>query len=239
MTMRQPLVLFTSVWVVVAVLCGCSTSQPLPDFGYLSPDRFEQEIRAFEAGDAEAMPPENALLFVGSSSIRMWHKTLAEDMAPLTVIGRGFGGSNANDLLHFYGRIVLKYQPRAVVIYEGDNDVDQSIAPLGILATYERLLDRIEADLPGCRVYLLAVKPSPMRWALWPTMLEVNEGLAELADERKSVVYIDIATPMLGEDGKPRADLFIQDNLHLNRRGYQLWRNTIRPVLIEVEKEHE
>ncbi|MEM9346238.1 MAG: SGNH/GDSL hydrolase family protein [Planctomycetota bacterium] len=221
------------------IFCGCKASEPLPDFGYRSPDRFEQAIVAFETADAETMPPEGTVLFVGSSSIRMWHRNLAADMAPLTVIGRGFGGSNANDLLHFYDRVILKYQPRAVVIYEGDNDVDQGIEPVGILATYERLLDRVEADLPGCRVYLLAVKPSPMRWVLWPTMLEVNEELAELADERKSVVYIDIATPMLSKDGKPRADLFIQDNLHLNRKGYELWRDTIRPVLVEAEKEFE
>lgn len=222
-----------------SLLSGCNSDYLIRSTDYRSPDHFEKAIQKFEKTDAGLMPPQGAVLCVGSSSIRMWHGKLAEDLAPLTVIGRGFGGSNTNDLLHYADRVVIKYKPRAVMIYEGDNDVAQGVKPLAIIATYQRLLDKIEADLPGCRVYLLAVKPSIKRWEMWPKMSRVNERLAELAEDRKNVTYIDIATPMLGADGKPRADLFIKDDLHLNRAGYELWRDTIRPVLVESEAKHE
>lgn len=220
-------------------LTACNSDYVIRSTDWRDPARFENAIQKFEQADAKQMPPENAVLCVGSSSIRMWHTALAEDLAPLTVIGRGFGGSNTNDLLHFADRIVINYKPRAVMIYEGDNDIAQGIKPYEVRAAYEVLLDKIENNLPGCRVYLLAVKPSPRRWGFWPKMAAVNEALADLAEENETVTYIDIATPMLGVDGKPRADLFIKDNLHLNRKGYELWRDTIRPILVEAERKYE
>lgn len=225
--------------LAVAFLNGCNSDYVIRSTDYRSPGRFENAIETFERADAINMPPENAVLCVGSSSIRKWHGKLAADLAPLTVIGRGFGGSNTNDLLHYADRIAIKYKPRAVVIYEGDNDIAQGIKPHTVIATYQRLLDKIEDDLPGCRVYVLAVKPSIKRQEMWPKMQAVNEGLAGLAEDRKTVTYIDIATPMLNTEGKPRADLFVKDDLHLNRKGYELWRDTIRPVLVEVERKYE
>lgn len=220
-------------------LTACNSDYVIRSTDWRDPARFENAIQKFEQADAKQMPPENAVLCVGSSSIRMWHTALSEDLAPLTVIGRGFGGSNTNDLLHFAGRIVIRYKPRAVMIYEGDNDIAQGIKPYEVRAAYEVLIDKIEDDLPDCRVYLLAVKPSPKRWDFWPKMAQVNEMLAELAEDNETVTYIDIATPMLDVDGKPRADLFIKDNLHLNRKGYELWRDTIRPILVEAERKYE
>lgn len=225
--------------LLLCLLTTCQSNELSEPSPYNDPATFENEIRRFEAADAKNTPPQNAVLLVGSSSIRMWHGDLAEDLAPLTVIGRGFGGSNTNDLLHYADRLIVNYKPRAVVIYEGDNDVAQGIPPRTILATYERLLDKIEADLPGCRVYVLSIKPSPRRWEMWPKMMQVNKQLAQLAKQRKHVTYIDIASPMLGQDGQPRSDLFIGDNLHLNRLGYELWRDTIRPILVEAEMAHE
>ena len=224
---------------VATLLTGCNSDDLIRSADWRSPDRFEKAIQKFEKDDAKSMPPQGAVLLTGSSSIRMWHSKLAEDLVPLTVIGRGFGGSNTNDLLHYADRVIIKYKPRAVVIYEGDNDVAQGVKPAAILATYKRLLNKIEDDLPGCRVYILSVKPSIKRQAMWPTMVQVNEQLAELADDRRNVTYIDVATPMLGDDGQPRPDLFIKDDLHLNRAGYELWRDTIRPTLVEAEKRYE
>jgi lysophospholipase L1-like esterase len=222
-----------------SMLLACNSDYVIRSTDYRDPGRFEKAIKKFEQADAKAMPPEGAVLLAGSSSIRMWHGDLTKDLEPLTTIGRGFGGSNTNDLLHYADRVIIKYKPRAVVIYEGDNDVAQGVKPPAILATYKLLLDKIEADLPGCRVYILAVKPSIKRQEMWPKMVKVNEDLAELADDRKNVTYLDIATPMLGDDGKPKPDLFIKDNLHLNRKGYELWRDTIRPVLVEAERKYE
>jgi lysophospholipase L1-like esterase len=233
--MRQ---IFFSV-IACIILSACNSDYVIRSTDWRDPARFENAIQKFEQADAKQMPPENAVLCVGSSSIRMWHTALSEDLAPLTVIGRGFGGSNTNDLLHFADRIVIKYKPRAVMIYEGDNDIAQGIKPYEVRAAYEVLIDKIEDDLPDCRVYLLAVKPSPKRWDFWPKMVQVNEMLTDLAEDNETVTYIDIATPMLGDDGKPRADLFIKDNLHLNRKGYELWRDTIRPILVEAERKYE
>lgn len=221
------------------VFTACNSDYVIRSTDYRSPDRFENAIKAFEKADAENMPPKGAVLCVGSSSIRMWHDDLAKDLAPLTVLGRGFGGSNTNDLLHYADRIIIKYQPRAVMIYEGDNDIAQGVKPPAILATHKRLLDKIEHEHPGCRVYLLAVKPSLKRLEMWPKMQRVNAGLAELAEDRETVKYIDIATPMLDSNGKPRAELFVKDGLHLNRKGYELWRDTIRPVLVQAERAYE
>lgn len=222
------------------LITGCYTNLVTRSTDYPSPpDRFEQDIEKFEQEDAKAMPPQNLVLCVGSSSIEMWHSNLSKDLAPLNVIGRGFGGSNTNDLLHYADRIIIKYKPRAILIYEGDNDIAEGVKPIAIVATHILLLDKIERDLPGCRVYLLSIKPSIERWEMWPKTSQVNEALAKLAEDRKTVTYIDIATPMLGTDGKPRPDLFIEDKLHMNRKGYELWRDTIRPILVEAERKYE
>jgi len=225
--------------VICLLLIGCTAVRADEAAAYPDPERFESQIKEFEKHDAKQMPPKGAVLFVGSSSIRRWHGDLANDLAPLTVIGRGFGGSNTNDLLHYSDRIVFKYQPRAILIYEGDNDVAQGVEPDHILKTYGRLLDKIEKKLPECRIYILSVKPSPRRWEMWPTMRGVNRALAELASDRNAVTYIDIASPMLDADGKPKADLYAKDQHHLNRAGYDVWRDVIRPVLAQTEREHE
>ena len=237
--MRNTIPISASPLLACLFLIGCNSDYIIRSTDWRDPDKFEQAIRNFEEADTKSMPPQGAVLCVGSSSIRKWHGELAQDLAPLTVIGRGFGGSNTNDLLYYADRIIIKYKPRAVMIYEGDNDIAQGIKPYEVIAVYQRLLDKIEDDLPGCRVYLLAVKPSPKRWEYWPKMRQVNEGLTELANDREAVTYIDIATPMLDAQGRPRAELFIQDDLHLNRAGYELWRDMIRPVLVEAERARE
>ncbi|MFK7789771.1 MAG: SGNH/GDSL hydrolase family protein [Phycisphaeraceae bacterium] len=229
----------TTLLLACLLLTGCNSDYIIRSTDYRSPDRFEREIQKFEKADAKAMPPKDAVLCVGSSSIRMWHGSLAEDLEPLTVIGRGFGGSNTNDLLYYADRIVINYKPRAVMIYEGDNDIAQGVKPVAIVATHKQLLNKIKRDLPGCRVYILAVKPSPKRWKFWAKMQSVNESLAELADERDNVTFIDIASPMIGRDGQPRAELYIKDDLHLSQAGYKLWRDTVRPILVEAERKHE
>ncbi|MFN3167447.1 MAG: GDSL-type esterase/lipase family protein [Phycisphaeraceae bacterium] len=240
-------------FAVVLLACfsfaGCCT--PAPPFPadhetkpeasaeYPDPQRFENAIRKFEAADAESMPPKGAVVVAGSSSVRMWHGKLQEDLAPLTVIGRGFGGSNMNDLLTYLDRLVLKHEPRAVVIYEGDNDIAQGVSPAVVTKTFEQVLQKIEQAQPGCRVYILAVKPSLKRWDMWPTMQRLNARFIAIAEENPNVTYLDIATPMLTAAGEPDPALFVSDGLHLNREGYKLWRDTVRPVLVEAEKRYE
>lgn len=208
--------------------------------GYTSdPNRFENEIIAFEIQDRTNPPPQNAVLCVGSSSMRGWHPWLADDLAPLTVIPRGFGGSTMNDLLHFADRVILPYRPRAILLYEGDNDAAESVSPAIIHAAFTTLTARVHRDLPDTRFYVIPAKPSIARWNLWPAIQEANNLLRETCAQDERMTYIDTASAMLLEDGTVDGLLFIPDQLHLNRQGYLLWREVVRAVLIPAESPYE
>jgi lysophospholipase L1-like esterase len=207
---------------------------------YPDPSRFEGEIQAFERQDAARLPPRGAIVLTGSSSIRLW-KQAGEALAPLTVIPRGFGGSTMRELLHYIDRVAIAYQPRAIVIYEGDNDTDVSLAipPESILGDLQKIIARVHAKLPGTRIYVLAVKPSVLRRAQWPVVQQVNAGYRKIADADPLVHYVDVATPLLGSDGRVRTDIFLADNLHLNDKGYALWGPAVRDALMPLEGSHE
>jgi lysophospholipase L1-like esterase len=192
--------------------------------------KWESDIKAFEAADKTNPPPGNAILFVGSSSIRMW-KSLADDFQGLAVINRGFGGSQMADTLHFADRIVLPYRPKQILVYAGDNDLAAGKSPEQVLADFTAFVELVHRSLPKTPVAYIAIKPSPSRWKLADQMRATNRRIAALARSDKQVDFIDVFTPMLGEDGQPRPDLFLADNLHLNSKGYQLWRSIIRPRL--------
>ena len=125
------------------------------------------------------------------------------------------------------------------LLYEGDNDVAAGLAPEQILAEFDAIDAAIAERLPETRIYILAVKPSIARWQLWPTMAMTNDMLKARADNDPRLTFIDIATPMLGEDGEPLAEIFVADMLHMNGKGYDIWRDTVRPVLVEAEQAYE
>lgn len=227
--------------IVLCMLVSCLTSpaQEKKQGKYPNPNRFEKSIKAFEAGDAKKMPPEGAVLCVGSSSMRKWHGTIKRDLAPLTVIPRGFGGSNMNDVLHFVDRIVIKYKPRAILLYEGDNDAGAGVPPAKILETFKALVAKVHKALPGTRFYVLPAKPSIRRWNIWPRMQEANKMVADVCARNDLLTYIDIAAPMLGADGKPKKDIFKKDNLHMNAEGYKLWTAAVKPILVKAEAKFE
>jgi lysophospholipase L1-like esterase len=201
------------------------------------PERFRDAIAKFEQADAEAMPPSNAVVCIGSSSMRGWHGTIREDLAPLEVIPRGFGGSTMNDALYYVDRIVIPYHPRAVVVYEGDNDVAGGMAPEQILEAFTNFAARIHAALPATRIYVISIKPSIRRWAIWPQMQAANALLRGECGKDARLYYIDCAAGMLLEDGEVRKDIFKNDNLHMNRKGYEIWRDTARPILLQRESQ--
>jgi lysophospholipase L1-like esterase len=206
---------------------------------YPDNSRWEYTIGGFELQDEIIGERPGAIVATGSSSMRFWRHRIGEDLAPLTIVPRGFGGSNMNDVLQYLDALVLKHDPRAVMIYEGDNDVAQGVPVETILATFETVVARIAEHDPATRIYLLSVKPSLSRAALWPEMMAVNAGLEAMAAERAHVTYVDVATPMLHADGSIREDLFVSDGLHMNQAGYDLWRNVVAPVLIANEIRHE
>lgn len=224
-----------------AAVLPTAAELPAPVIGVSWPDpaRLAKDIEKFEAADQTAFPPAGAVLAVGSSSIRGWHRTIEQDLSPLTIIPRGFGGSTMYDLAHYADRVIFPYKPRAILIYEGDNDIAAGIPPVAVLQTFADLVRRIHGRLPGTRVYVLAVKPSPSRWKWWNGMSELNAMLRAACEKNPWLDFIDVATPMLDDQGKPRPELYIGDRLHLSAEGYALWTRVVREVLLEKELPHE
>jgi lysophospholipase L1-like esterase len=201
---------------------------------YSDPEYFESAIEMFEADDKKNPQPEGAVVCVGSSSIVGWHNTIQKDLAPLKIIPRGFGGSTMNCAFHYVDRVVIKYKPRAVLLYEGDNDIDGGVEPEYFVKTFKKFAAKIHKALPETRIFALSIKPSPSRWDRWPDMKKANELLKAECGRNPLLTYIDIATPMLGRDGTPKREIFTDDELHMNRKGYELWTRTIKPVLFKA-----
>jgi lysophospholipase L1-like esterase len=213
--------------LAMLVLPPAAGAIPPPD-----PARFELEIsNFFDLPDTVRPPPAGAIVFYGSSSIRMWHRRLGPDFAPFEVVGRGFGGSTMSDAAHFVDRVVVPLKPWAVVLYEGDNDIDNGRTPGEVVRDFSRLATRLRARLPNVRLYVLSIKPSPARWTKWPAMQETNARLKALCRRGGWMKFVDVATPLLGSDGLPRPDQFEGDGLHLGWRGYETWRNVIFDVI--------
>lgn len=203
------------------------------------PDRWDQVMRAFETEDAASTLSKNTVVFTGSSSIAFW-KTLEQDMAPLSVINRGFGGSTMRDVFYWLDIVVLKHRPRAIVLYVGDNDIGlYNSSPDEVLAGFEDLVSRIRRELPSARIYFVGIKPSISRWAMWPNMQQANRLIQAFCERTPNVRFVDIASPMLDSQGRPNADFFEPDGLHMNTRGYCIWTSVIRPILLESEGLHQ
>ena len=224
---------------VAIVILVASFSLTLSAAEYPSPDRWQYTMGGFNLEDEIIGERPGAIVATGSSSMRFWDHRIHQDLAPLTIISRGFGGSNMNDVLTYLDTLVLKHKPRAVMLYEGDNDVAQGVPVETILKTFESAITKIHQQDDDIRIYLLSVKPSISRVEMWPTMLEVNEGLRSIAETNERITYIDVATPMLNPDGSMREDLFVSDMLHMNQKGYDIWRNVVAPVLIRNEVQFE
>lgn len=190
----------------------------------------ESEVQAYETADAATPPPAGATLFVGSSSIRIW-PNLAASFPDHSVLNRGFGGSQMSDLLSYFDRLVVRYQPPHVVVYEGDNDLAAGKSVEQVFLDYSNFLARVEQQLPSARVSFIAVKPSPSRAGLLAQMQALNSRVRALAEARHHR-FIDVFTPMLNGSGQPRAELFQADMLHMNASGYALWQQVINPVLV-------
>lgn len=188
---------------------------------------FETEIAAFEKWDRKNAFPQGPILFVGSSSIRLWQTAEAFPGAP--VINRGFGGSTIADVNHYFDRVVAKYKPRVIVFYSGDNDVASGKTPRQVFDDAQTFINRVHEELPDTRIFVLSIKPSLARQKSWPKMKEVNALIAKLAEDDEQLEYIDIATPMLAGAEQPPPDLFLDDGLHLNAKGYRLWNEVLSP----------
>lgn len=206
---------------------------------YPDPSRFSTAIRAFEKADQESFPPTEAIVCVGSSSMLMWHDKIHGDLSPLRIIGRGFGGSTMHDAAYYADRIVIAYKPRAIVLYEGDNDIALGVSKEQFMDAFRQFVFRVHGALPGARIYVLSIKPSASRWALWPAMQEANALLAKACKKDKRLIFVDVAKAMLDTKGEIRPGLLAADGLHMSRAGYEVWRDVLRPILMERELKQE
>lgn len=228
-------------------LCGCAsdreearkvppTASEAPPPALTAPERiavepwYEPEIRAFEQADREHPPAAGQVLFVGSSTIRMWDGLEADMKQP--VLQRGFGGSKTREVLAVAERIVFPCRPATIVYYCGDNDLgtdnrDAAGAAQGFIEFAELARRR----LPGVRLLYLSIKPSVARWSNWPAMAEANALVQRYAGSTEDVEFVDLAPTLLGPDGRPDPALFLADGLHLDRAGYARWAEIVRARL--------
>lgn len=191
--------------------------------------RFINEIEAFEAKDKQSPPAPGQILFVGSSTIRIW-KT-ADAFPGLPVLNRGFGGSFISDSVHYADRIILPYKPKMIVFYAGDNDIAAGKSPEQVAKDFETLLGKIRTALPDTKVIYLAIKPSISRWKLIDKMRDTNRRIEAIAATDPLVTVVSSEQEMLGPDGKPRPELFQKDGLHMSPKGYEIWNNKLRPYV--------
>lgn len=188
------------------------------------------QIRAYERADAQRQPPKGGILFVGSSSIRYW-KTVQQDMAPLPVLNRGFGGAHIPHITHYAPRIITPYKPRIIVLYAGENDLASGVSLAQTTAALDTLLDHIHRTLPSTHIAYLSIKPSVLRSSRWPIMKTFNQHIKTHLINRRYVTYVDITKGMLDTSGKAKPALFSWDRLHMNANGYRLWTTTLKPIL--------
>ena len=217
------------------IVIGTSACAERSPYQATSPTRFNAAISEFERRDESRTTDSDAILFVGSSSIRLWAPNIERDMAPLPVIARGFGGSNMNDVNFFFDRLITPHAPSAIVVYVGENDVVQGVSSAQLLQAFETFVGKVRGTLPDTNIYYLSIKPAPARRNAWSKMQAANTVIANYANSQGDIFFIDIATPMLDSNGGAREDLHVTDGIHMNRQGYAIWTRVLKPVLLTNE----
>jgi len=194
--------------------------------------RWEKAIAAMEAKDRESPPAKEGIVFVGSSSIRLWD--LEKAFPDLPVVNRGFGGSCMADVLLYAPRIVVPLAPKLVVVYAGDNDIKAGTSPAQVHDEFDCLAKLIHRNLPDARIWCIGVKPSPARWSLIEKQREVNALLKSRCEKDPArMLFLDVEPIMLATDGLPDESLFVKDKLHLSPAGYARWNKLLRDALAE------
>lgn len=195
---------------------------------------FQDEINRLTAQIDSIGWEKGSIVFTGSSSIRMW-KNLQEEFPNVPIINTGFGGSQASDLLTHLEVLVLRYDPIAVFIYEGDNDVNAGKNPEEILEDLDEVLHRMNEQREGISIYFIGTKPSPSRWQLKTEYEAFNKALECYTQGMPNSNYINVWDPMLDAAGKPRPELFLGDMLHMKPEGYKIWKELITPLKVWEE----
>lgn len=195
-------------------------------------EKWGPEIAAFEKSDREHPPEKGGIVFVGSSSIRLW-KALAQDFPEHRVLNRGFGGSEIADSVAFAERIVIPYAPRQVVMYAGGNDLNAGKAPEKVMADFKAFAGKIRAALPDAEIDYISIAGNPARWAQVEKVKAVNSAIEAWIIEQPRMKFINVFPHMLGADGLPKPEIFVEDKLHMNAAGYAIWKEVVGPFLVK------
>lgn len=220
---------------VVLVVLGAGCAGLDPALVEKAEEKWGKKIAELESRDATETHPEDAILFVGSSSIRLWD-SIAEDMAPYPVIQRGYGGAKFSDGAVFAERLITPHRYRAVVLFFG-NDIagkESDAEPEEVVGWFKRVAGVAKRHQPGSEVFCIGVTPTSSRWDVWPEVVELNAALERACLRDRRLHYITTASAFLGEDGKPEDRHFKEDRLHLNAGGYDRWATLIKARLRQV-----
>lgn len=232
MTERKCLLPLSALILLAASLAtGCATApRQAPRELVATNLPFAKEINAFADDDHASPPPRGAILFIGSSSIRLW-KTLAQDFPQHQVINRGFGGSQIIDSVNYADRIAIPYQPKHIVMYAGGNDINAGKSPQQVFADFRTFAEKIRSALPEARISYISIAPNPKRWEQVAKVREANDLIEDYTKHRRGLGFINVFPYMLGPHGQPRPEIFDTDRLHMNARGYQLWTQIVGAAL--------
>jgi hypothetical protein len=217
---------------LAAVLCLAPLAVPAvaqPGYEPERAKRWEKEVAAIEQRQAESPPAKGGVVFAGSSTVRLWDEARA--FPDWKVTNSGFGGSEIRDVTHFADRLILKHEPRAVVFYAGDNDVNSARTPDQVLADFRAFAEAVHKRLPKATVYFISIKPSVRRWKQFDTQAKANRLVREFCAKDDRLGYVDVVPAMLGPDGKPPPDLFVKDGLHLSPKGYEILSDAVRKAV--------
>lgn len=222
-----------SVMISLVVLGICHTVLATRSIDRGAQNKWESAIKSFEEWDARNSFPKDAVLFLGSSSIR-WLKT-SELFPEFPVINRGFGGAQISDINHYAKRIVLPYRPKVIVFHCGYNDlfVVQKL-PRQVFNEFRKLLRIVRKTLPKTRILFMSLKPGPRAWESRHLAEEVNRMVKELSETDNRLFYVDVATGMLRKDGKPDPRDYQSDGIHLTYQADAKWAKLLRPTLEKV-----
>jgi len=217
-------------------LAFCLLSLLLPAVGTLAAAptnnfaRWEKEIAAFERADQTNPPPQHAVLFIGSSGIRLW-KTLAKDFPEYSVINRGFGGSHIADATHFAERIIFPCQPRLIVLRSGSNDLQADKAPAQVAADFKAFAEKLRGKFPEMKIVFISINPTIARLKNLAKEQATNVLIADYIKQTPGLIFISTDKQYLGPDGQPRADLLAPDKLHFSPAGYRILTDLVKPAL--------
>ncbi len=213
--------------LLILAVPGVALAGPGPDAARMA--RWEKEVSGIEKRQ-KAMPvAKGGVVFAGSSTIRIWD--VAKAFPDLKPINSGFGGSEIRDVTHFADRIILNHEPRTIVFYAGDNDINSHRAPEQVLADFQVFVETIHKKLPKTRIHFIAIKPSILRWKQYETQTKANNLVKEFCAKDERLDYIDVVPLLLGKDGRPRKELLRLDGLHLSAKGYEILDDAVRKAI--------